>query len=169
MCTCGRFLRYSPLCLLRPFLSPLELANGARLADEGSLKTCMSLLLRQWDATGRVPPHPKSGPYANLHSAAVSGVAPPTLTILFLQDQDDVCLLQCDLISLLGKVCLGDLHLGQFWGEMERARPRVLYCPGKAVILPRYSSRSSAPLAVLPQPLLPQYSLRYSPPMVLFP
>lgn len=43
-----------------------------------------------------------------------SGVAPPTLTILFLQDQDDVCLLQCDLISLLGKVCLGDLHLGQF-------------------------------------------------------
>lgn len=42
-----------------------------------------------------------------------SWVAPPTLTVLFLKDQDHVSLLQCDLIGLLGKVCLGDLHLGQ--------------------------------------------------------
>lgn len=43
-----------------------------------------------------------------------SWVAPPTLTVLFLKDQNNVSLLQCDLIDLLGKVCLGDLHLGQF-------------------------------------------------------
>lgn len=49
-----------------------------------------------------------------------SGVAPPTLTVLFLQDQDDVSLLQCDLIGLFGKVRLGDLYLAEFWGEMER-------------------------------------------------
>lgn len=53
------------------------------------------------------------------HSAAFlvdthSRVAPPTLTVLFLKDQNNVSLLQCDLIGLLGKVCLGDLHLGQF-------------------------------------------------------
>jgi hypothetical protein len=37
----------------------------------------------------------------------------PMLTILLLQDQDHISLLQRDLIRLLGKVGLGDLHLGQ--------------------------------------------------------
>lgn len=39
----------------------------------------------------------------------------PTLTVLLLQNQDHVRLLQCDLVCLLRKEGLGDLHLGQVW------------------------------------------------------
>lgn len=49
---------------------------------------------------------------------------PPLLTVLLLQDQHHVCLLQRDLVHLLGEVGLRDLHLRQVCG-----RRRVLVTP----------------------------------------
>lgn len=47
--------------------------------------------------------------------------APRTLTVLLLQNQDHVRLLQSDLVRLLGQVGPGDLHLEQVWGRGRRA------------------------------------------------
>lgn len=66
---------------------------------------------------GQCAPDPRWGPHT--HSAPPP-CPPSTLTVFLLQDQDHICLLQRDLIHLLGQVGLGDLHLEQVWGCGER-------------------------------------------------
>lgn len=61
----------------------------------------------------RCAPDPPRGPQTRRHQLP----APRTLTVLLLQDQDHVRLLQRDLVHLLGQVGPGDLHLEQVWGR----------------------------------------------------
>ena len=72
---------------------------------------------------------------------------PGWLTVLLLQDQDHIRLLQRDLIHLLGQVGLGDLHLEQVWWEGAGVSDRTLLGRGGLRALQPKAGRAPSPNA----------------------
>lgn len=86
---------------------PTSGVGALRAADHASVPWTLAGAPRLSLSTGL--PGPSHLPH--VHPPGPS----PVLTVLLLQDQDHICLLQCDLVRLLGQVGLGDLHLEQVW------------------------------------------------------